>query len=127
MLLKWLYFIVSELRHRAYLTPQPVVPVRVAPLATTSAVDGPTQRRPVPTRGASNVSSSSSRAIPVSAPTSVPDCVLPTASSDALTTALRHKTAGTDAFKLGQYAVAGDAYTAALEALPEGHLLRVPL
>ncbi len=107
--------------------PEPVVSVRAAHLATTSAVAGSTQRRPIPTRGASSVSSSSSRAIPVPAPTSVPDRMLPTASSAALTTALRHKTAGTDAFKLGQYAVAADAYTAALEVLPEDHLLRVPL
>ncbi|KJA26654.1 hypothetical protein HYPSUDRAFT_75400 [Hypholoma sublateritium FD-334 SS-4] len=107
--------------------PAPVVPVRAAPSTTMPAAARPTQRRPIPTRGASALSSSSSRSIPIPTPASVPDRALPTATSTALATALRHKIAGTDAFKLGQYAAAADAYTAALAALPGGHLLSVPL
>lgn len=52
---------------------------------------------------------------------------LPTASPTALATAIRHKTAGTDQFKLGQYGPAIESYTSAINALPSGHLLLVPL
>ncbi|KAF8166001.1 DnaJ domain-containing protein [Crassisporium funariophilum] len=52
---------------------------------------------------------------------------LPPASPSSLALALRHKQKGTEAFKLGQYAPAADAYSAAIDALPAGHLLLVPL
>ncbi|TFK24265.1 hypothetical protein FA15DRAFT_669704 [Coprinopsis marcescibilis] len=39
----------------------------------------------------------------------------------------QHKTAGTDAFKLGQFSVAADEYSKAIALLPENHLLLVPL
>jgi len=52
---------------------------------------------------------------------------LPTASSTTLSAALAHKTAGTEAFKLGQYASAADAYTLAINILPSDHLLLLPL
>ncbi|KAI0658585.1 hypothetical protein C8Q70DRAFT_1045574 [Cubamyces menziesii] len=38
-----------------------------------------------------------------------------------------HKAAGTEKFKLGQYAEAESLYSAAIRALPESHLLLVPL
>ncbi|KAF9524635.1 hypothetical protein CPB83DRAFT_877582 [Crepidotus variabilis] len=55
------------------------------------------------------------------------DRPLPSIPSSTLSTALRYKTAGTDQFKLGQYGPAIESYTAAINALPDGHLLLVPL
>ncbi|KJA13295.1 hypothetical protein HYPSUDRAFT_59981 [Hypholoma sublateritium FD-334 SS-4] len=81
--------------------PAPVVPVLAAPSTTTPATARPIQRRPTPTHGSFSVSSSSLRAIPIPTPASVSDRALPTAFSTALATALRYKTAGTDAFKIG--------------------------
>lgn len=52
---------------------------------------------------------------------------LPKASASILSTANKHRTAGTSQFKLGQYASAVESYTAAISSLPEGHLLLVPL
>ncbi|KAH9484618.1 UBA domain-containing protein 7 [Psilocybe cubensis] len=60
-------------------------------------------------------------------PVPAPTRNLPTASPSALALALKHKTAGTEQFKLGQHAAAADSYGLALQALPDGHLLRVPL
>ncbi|CAE6429755.1 unnamed protein product [Rhizoctonia solani] len=51
----------------------------------------------------------------------------PPVSADILSAVQTHRNKGTDAFKLGQYGAAIDSYTAALELLPEGHLIRVPL
>lgn len=51
----------------------------------------------------------------------------PPVSSNALSSAQTHRTKGTEAFKLGQYGAAAEAYSAALELLPEGHLTRIPL
>ncbi|KAJ3496192.1 hypothetical protein NLJ89_g10516 [Agrocybe chaxingu] len=52
---------------------------------------------------------------------------LPSASPSVLATALRHKTTGTEQFKLGQFGTAVEAYSAAIMTLPPGHLLLVPL
>jgi tetratricopeptide (TPR) repeat protein len=49
------------------------------------------------------------------------------ASPSAISTAAQHRTHGTELYKLGQYADAASSYTLALDALPDGHLLRVPL
>ncbi|KAL5636390.1 hypothetical protein ACGC1H_000378 [Rhizoctonia solani] len=51
----------------------------------------------------------------------------PSVSADILSAVQMHRNKGTDAFKLGQYGAAIDSYTAALELLPEGNLIRVPL
>ncbi|EIN11104.1 hypothetical protein PUNSTDRAFT_85670 [Punctularia strigosozonata HHB-11173 SS5] len=51
----------------------------------------------------------------------------PTASSSAISTAVRHKDVGASKFKLGQYADAVDAYTRGIDALPSGHILLVQL
>ncbi|CAE6362473.1 unnamed protein product [Rhizoctonia solani] len=51
----------------------------------------------------------------------------PTVSADMLSVVQTHRTKGTDSFKLGQYGVAIESYTAALELLPEEHLTRIPL
>jgi tetratricopeptide (TPR) repeat protein len=50
-----------------------------------------------------------------------------TAPASAIATSAQHKEAGTAVFKLGQYADAVTAYGHALDALPDGHLLRIPL
>ena len=86
---------------------------------------------------------SSSNSIPNSKPTSTPQppprtrtlppttqartLNLPTASPTTLSTAHTHKTSGTQAFKLGQYASACDAYSLAISILPPQHLLLLPL
>ncbi|KAF9476165.1 hypothetical protein BDN70DRAFT_839700 [Pholiota conissans] len=85
----------------------------------------PLRRPQAPTRQSSTASSI--RSTPVQPPAPIPERALPTASPSALSTALAHKNTGTEAFKLGQYAGAVEAYSKALAALPRGHLLRVPL
>lgn len=45
----------------------------------------------------------------------------------ALATSAKHKAAGTEKFKLGQYGEAEKAYSNAIAALPHAHLLLVPL
>jgi tetratricopeptide (TPR) repeat protein len=88
-------------------------------------------------------SSSSIPTIPNSKPTSTPQPTLtntrtqirirtitrdlPTATATTLSTAHTHKTTGTQAFKLGQYAAASDAYGLAISILPPHHLLLLPL
>ncbi|KIM42238.1 hypothetical protein M413DRAFT_444674 [Hebeloma cylindrosporum] len=52
---------------------------------------------------------------------------LPSATPDTLSTAHAHKTTGTQAFKLGQYAAASEAYGLAISVLPSYHLLLLPL
>ncbi|KAH9899437.1 hypothetical protein C8Q73DRAFT_787321 [Cubamyces lactineus] len=49
------------------------------------------------------------------------------ASPSAIAESAKQKAAGTDKFKLGQYAEAESLYSAAIRALPENHLLLVPL
>ncbi|KAG6370522.1 hypothetical protein JVT61DRAFT_11303 [Boletus reticuloceps] len=45
----------------------------------------------------------------------------------ALTTSTSHKSAGTDAYKRGDFPVALAAYMRALSAFPPGHILRLPI
>ncbi|CCM00469.1 uncharacterized protein FIBRA_02502 [Fibroporia radiculosa] len=49
------------------------------------------------------------------------------ATSSAIAASAKHKAAGTEMFKLGRYAEAETSYSAAIAALPESHLLLVPL
>ncbi|KAL1944085.1 hypothetical protein VTO73DRAFT_3270 [Trametes versicolor] len=49
------------------------------------------------------------------------------ASQAAITQSAQKKAAGTEKFKLGQYAEAESLYSAAISALPQSHLLLVPL
>ena len=49
------------------------------------------------------------------------------ASSSEIATSAKHKAAGTEMFKLGRYAEAETSYSYAIAALPESHLLLVPL
>lgn len=50
-----------------------------------------------------------------------------TATASALATSNSYKTVGTEKYKLGQYADAEQAYSAAISALPLNHLLLIPL
>ncbi len=52
---------------------------------------------------------------------------LVSASSSLISTSQSHKNLGAEKFKLGQYGEAESAYTKAIECLPSGHLLLVPL
>lgn len=83
------------------------------------------RRRPPP---ASANASTSSPATPPQprAPSPIRRPVI-TASPSELAASAAHKAAGAEKFRLGQYAEAASAYTAALDALPSGHLLCVPL
>ena len=49
------------------------------------------------------------------------------ASPAAIAASAKHKAAGTEMFKLGRYAEAETSYTSAIAALPDSHLLLVPL
>ncbi|KAK0443962.1 uncharacterized protein EV420DRAFT_1017761 [Desarmillaria tabescens] len=49
------------------------------------------------------------------------------ASSSSISTSQSHKNLGAEKFKLGQYGEAESAYTQAIDCLPSGHLLLVPL
>ncbi|GBE80235.1 hypothetical protein SCP_0214450 [Sparassis crispa] len=49
------------------------------------------------------------------------------ASPTAIAASAKHKAAGTEMFKLGRYVEAETSYSAAIAALPESHLLLIPL
>lgn len=49
------------------------------------------------------------------------------APSSSIASSAQHKAAGTEKYKLGQFGEAEQAYGAAIQALPDGHLLLVPL
>lgn len=49
------------------------------------------------------------------------------ASQSAMSMSAQHKDRGAEKFKLGQYSEAEAAYSTAIAALPESHLLRIPL
>ncbi|KAL4081022.1 hypothetical protein J3A83DRAFT_4204061 [Scleroderma citrinum] len=70
---------------------------------------------------------SSSRLSPSGPPRVPPRKLTAIIPSTIFTTYLSQKAAGTDAYKLGQYPTAVDAYSRALALLPEGHVLRLPL
>lgn len=82
--------------------------------------------RPKPTAAAAAPPSSFTAA---SAPAEPPRPPRPkvSASREALSTSQRHKAAGTEKFKLGQYADAVSAYSLAISALPSKHLVLIAL
>ncbi|KAI0326730.1 hypothetical protein GY45DRAFT_68712 [Cubamyces sp. BRFM 1775] len=67
--------------------------------------------------------------VPARAPSPIPLVQRRTvsASPSAIAESAKQKAAGTEKFKLGQYAEAESLYSAAIRALPESHLLLVPL
>ncbi|TFK47023.1 hypothetical protein OE88DRAFT_1666848 [Heliocybe sulcata] len=87
-------------------------------------------RHGTPSRAkASEASGSSPKPVPPPAPKPVELVKRQTvsASAAALATAAKHKAVGGEKFKLGQYSEAEAAYTSAIAALPEKHLLLVQL
>ena len=60
-------------------------------------------------------------------PEPLPARKLVEASPTQLDTASKHKARGNEHFKLGRFAEADSAYTAAVAALPDGHLFLVPI
>ncbi|KAI5117503.1 hypothetical protein M0805_009672 [Coniferiporia weirii] len=94
----------------------------------------PARRRPAPTRSTSQtvspLASANSPAPRQPPPSSTPVLQIRqtvSASSPAIAASNAHKAKGTEMFKLGQYAEAEKAYSAALTSLPENHLLVIPL
>ncbi|KAI0076919.1 hypothetical protein K474DRAFT_1662302 [Panus rudis PR-1116 ss-1] len=81
----------------------------------------------------SQTPASSSKSTPVPQPARAPSPIAlvqrqtVSASPSALSTSTKHKDAGAEAFKLGQFAEAEKAYTQAISALPPSHLLLIPL
>ncbi|KAF5318011.1 hypothetical protein D9619_012022 [Psilocybe cf. subviscida] len=107
-------------------------PTRPVAGSSTSASRGASSSASAQQATRSSANSSRARpsaSMPSSRPTPTPTrqrALIP-ASSSAISQAASHRTAGTASFKLGQYADAAAAYSRAIDALPEGHLLRVPL
>ncbi|EJD01067.1 uncharacterized protein FOMMEDRAFT_169260 [Fomitiporia mediterranea MF3/22] len=107
---------------------------RVANLfdAEPSAYISPSRRRPVVSRSSSQAEtstaptpSSSNQKSRASTPLRTRQTV--TASASAIASSNAHKAKGTELYKLGQFANAEQAYSAALDTLPANHLLLVPL
>lgn len=87
-------------------------------------------RRKVPPRTQSSASAEPvARQTPPKAPSPAPLVQRKTvpASPSEIATSAKHKAAGTEMFKLGRYAEAETSYSYAIAALPESHLLLVPL
>lgn len=82
-----------------------------------SSLSAPTPSTQIPT----STSSTSQR------PPQPPRTFTATIALSTLTTSTSHKSAGTDAYKRGDFPVALAAYIRALSALPPGHVLRVPI
>ncbi|KAF9048126.1 hypothetical protein BDZ89DRAFT_1099198 [Hymenopellis radicata] len=92
-------------------TPKPYVsPFRRGKPSTPAPAPAPTPPRRAPTP-----------------PPAKPLRTLVTASSSSIATSQSHKAQGADKFKLGQYGDAEGAYTRAIECLPSGHFLLIPL
>ncbi|KAI0722509.1 hypothetical protein C8Q76DRAFT_766779 [Earliella scabrosa] len=91
-------------------------------------------RRKAPARGQANdappaAPAAASRPTPPRAPSPIALVQRKTvpASQSAIASSAQQKAAGTEKFKLGQYGEAETFYSAAITALPENHLLLVPL
>ncbi|KAI0677665.1 hypothetical protein C8Q78DRAFT_1089796 [Trametes maxima] len=95
-------------------------------------------RRKGPSRGQTSDASATSSPAPPAQKPSPPPARAPSpapliqrrtvsAPPAAIAESAKHKAAGTDKFKLGQYAEAEALYSAAIGALPPSHLLLVPL
>lgn len=86
-------------------------------------------RRKVPPRSQITTSNAQSNPSPARIASPVPLIQRKTISAppSALAASAKHKAAGTEMFKLGRYAEAETSYSYAIAALPESHLLLVPL
>nr|POE72860.1 uba domain-containing protein 7 [Quercus suber] len=65
------------------------------------------------------------RTIPVSQKPKAPQRAIPAVPPTALSTSAKHRKAGAEAFKRGDFAAAHDCYTAALNPLPETHPIMI--
>lgn len=86
-------------------------------------------RNPALTPAAPAKVTSSVRPTPPRAPSPIPLVQRKTVSASpaAITSSAQHKAKGTEMFKLGRYAEAETAYSAAISGLPSAHLLLIPL
>ncbi|OSX59574.1 hypothetical protein POSPLADRAFT_1184339 [Postia placenta MAD-698-R-SB12] len=86
-------------------------------------------RNPALTPAAPAKVTSSVRPTPPRAPSPIPLVQRKnvSASPAAITSSAQHKAKGTEMFKLGRYAEAETAYSAAISGLPSAHLLLIPL
>lgn len=89
---------------------------------------GPSRTKQQQTNDRSS-SSSSSRPTPqrVPSPIRITHRTVVSASASAIATSTKHKVVGTELFKLGRFSEAENAYSLAITALPDQHLLRVQL
>ncbi|KAF8428425.1 hypothetical protein L210DRAFT_3564346, partial [Boletus edulis BED1] len=85
-----------------------------------SSLSAPTLHTELPISTSSDPSTSQRQPQP-------PRTFTTTIALSALTTSTSHKSAGTDAYKRGDFPVALAAYIRALSALPPGHILRLPI
>ncbi|KAH7102534.1 hypothetical protein BKA62DRAFT_656217 [Auriculariales sp. MPI-PUGE-AT-0066] len=92
-----------------YASPGRRGPVQTFASSSTAATQAP-DRRPSP-----------------NGPVPPPPPTMPSASSSTLLNVAQHKTKANEAFKLGTYPVAVTSYSSAMEALPDGHMARIPL
>lgn len=65
--------------------------------------------------------------VPVAAPIKLKIRSIPPATADQIATSARYKAKGNDHYKLGKYGEASDTYGNAIDALPSGHVLLVPI
>ncbi|KAF9053417.1 hypothetical protein BJ165DRAFT_1447437 [Panaeolus papilionaceus] len=108
-------------QHAQRHTPEPEIDLFGAaePAPSSSRAPPPNRRPQAPSR-------TSSLTTP-EAPPPPPLRSLVSAPTSSISSALRHRTSGTEAFKLGQFGTAVEAYTLAIQSLPAGHLLLIPL
>ncbi|KAK5113450.1 hypothetical protein LTR85_010878 [Meristemomyces frigidus] len=92
----------------------PVKPSPMPTVATAAALPARTAQAPP-----------ASRPSPAPARPKAPPRNIPSVSPSALSTSARHRKAGGEAFKLGDYAAAHDSYTAALSPLPATHPIMI--
>ncbi|KAH9854938.1 hypothetical protein C2E23DRAFT_774759 [Lenzites betulinus] len=103
--------------------------VYVSPFRRKGPSRAPPTDNTAPVNNAPSTRKPSSTPSPVRAPSPIALVQRRTvaATSAAIAESAKHKAAGTEKFKLGQYAEAESLYSAAISALPPSHLLTVPL
>ncbi|KAG8702394.1 hypothetical protein FRC08_003507 [Ceratobasidium sp. 394] len=107
-------------------TPQRPTDKLTSLFSDTTAYISPSRRK-APSQVPTPVQPSPTEGRPVSPPPAPRVRTNPPISANALATAKAHRTKGTEAFKLGQFGAAIEAYTIAIDLVPEGHAERVPL
>ncbi|KAK4972619.1 auxilin-like clathrin-binding protein required for normal clathrin function [Elasticomyces elasticus] len=87
----------------------------------------PPQPASIPTALAHSTKSAPQRSSPVSVPTrpKLPPRNIPPVSAIVLSASAKHRAAGTEAFKRGDYAAAHVSYTSALSGIPQSHPIAI--